>query len=99
MSKISSSDWLTTRDRCEQGPRDASLDRWLSGRKHTFAKGAYLTRVPRVRIPPGPPLLAQAIISPAGHRLFAPLLFGSIRVYFSATRDPIGPVVIFPNSY
>ena len=32
------------------------MDRWLSGRKHTFAKGACLKRAPRVRIPPGPPV-------------------------------------------
>ncbi len=38
-----------------QPVRPQPTDRWLSGRKHTFAKGAYLKRVPRVRIPPGPP--------------------------------------------
>src|SRR5688572_4480074 len=33
---------------CSTSARRKSEDRWLSGRKHTFAKGAYLTRVPRV---------------------------------------------------
>src|SRR5688500_3368811 len=32
------------------------LVRWLSGRKQRFAKAPYPKRVPRVRIPPSPPL-------------------------------------------
>ena len=31
------------------------MERWLSGRKHTPAKGAYVNSVSRVRIPPSPP--------------------------------------------
>gem|GEM_PF-3227178 len=34
-------------------------DRWLSGRKRSPAKGVYLKRVSRVRIPPDPPVQSR----------------------------------------
>ncbi len=40
------------------------MERWPSGRRHQIANLAYSYRVPRVRIPPSPPLVAEFHGSP-----------------------------------
>ena len=48
-------------------PIRTATERWPSGRRRSPAKGVYLIRVSRVRIPSSPPFSQNAVIYPATH--------------------------------
>ena len=53
-----------------RGERLKKTERWQSGRMRRFAKPLYgLTPVPRVRIPPSPPVLRSQSLTPLLHLL------------------------------